>query len=74
MNEMMKWLRDVSVCPNCGKSRLYVAVGGRRHGTGREGERTATAVYEPFDPEKHCSCSCDNPPNKRLQPPPNGDG
>jgi len=56
MNEMMRWLRDVSVCPKCGKSRLYVAVGGRLHGTGQLGVRTGTAIYEPFDPEKHCQC------------------
>jgi len=66
MNELMKWLRDVSVCQKCGKSKLYLAVSGRGHGTGQESERTATAIYEPFDPEKHCSC--DSPTYNGLQP------
>ena len=56
MNEMMKWLREVSVCPKCGKSKLRLAVGGRGHGTGQPGVRTATGIYEPFDPERHCRC------------------
>ena len=56
MNELMRWLRDVSICPKCGKSRLYVAVGGRGHGTGQNGVRTASAIYEPFNFKKHCAC------------------
>ena len=65
MNEMMKWLREVSVCPKCGKSKLRLAVGGRGHGAGQNGVRMATAIYEPFDFDRHCSCDLGRADNGR---------
>lgn len=58
LREIMRKVRQASLCPRCGKSTFVAATGWRGHGTGQRGSSYYGATsFEPVSPETHCTCT-----------------
>ena len=57
LREIMKRVRQASLCPRCGKSTFVAATGWRGHGTGRGSSYYGATSFEQVTPETHCSCT-----------------
>lgn len=58
LREVMKRVRQASICPTCGKSTFIAATSWRGHGTGQRGTSYYGATsLEMVTPETHCMCN-----------------